>query len=215
MAGANISGDLADASRAIPYGTMAASGFTFVVYVLLFTMTAASCTSALLLNDYSYMQVSAITINQPCSAQLNLPKEGWPSFQTMFAVVVFWCFFPPWGSTFPGHQPGSADRNCRHIFRNALGFSEHADRRVQNPTGHLAGQPAWGLVWLFLEGGKQPDPGSHPKLVSGAGACRPPVRLPAHAMASDTRQVKLPPVSQPWPTTTASWIRTLPMPCAQ
>eukprot|EP00040_Diaphanoeca_grandis_P038993 m.257878 g.257878 ORF g.257878 m.257878 type:complete len:917 (-) comp35811_c0_seq1:172-2922(-) len=56
MAGANISGDLADASYSIPYGTMAASGFTFAVYVVLFTLTAGSCSSALLINDYSYMQ---------------------------------------------------------------------------------------------------------------------------------------------------------------
>lgn len=56
MAGANISGDLANASRSIPYGTMAASGFTFLVYVLLFSLTASACTPALLLNDYSYMQ---------------------------------------------------------------------------------------------------------------------------------------------------------------
>jgi len=86
MAGANISGDLADASRAIPVGTMAASGFTFVVYVLLFTMTAASCTSALLLNDYSYMQVSAIPMDRPCSAQWNLLAMASPA-QTIFVFV--------------------------------------------------------------------------------------------------------------------------------
>ena len=88
MAGANISGDLADASRAIPVGTMAASGFTFVVYVLLFTMTAASCTSALLLNDYSYMQVSAIPMDRPCSAQWNLLAMASPA-QIFVFVFVF------------------------------------------------------------------------------------------------------------------------------
>lgn len=53
MAGANMSGDLHDASVAIPYGTMAASGFTFLTYVLLFVMSAGSCDRSLLLYDYS------------------------------------------------------------------------------------------------------------------------------------------------------------------
>eukprot|EP00041_Stephanoeca_diplocostata_P004877 m.52630 g.52630 ORF g.52630 m.52630 type:complete len:418 (-) comp15425_c0_seq1:586-1839(-) len=56
MAGANISGDLKNASVAIPYGTIAASVFTFCIYVVLIVMTAATCTRALLINDYSYMQ---------------------------------------------------------------------------------------------------------------------------------------------------------------
>ena len=166
MAGANISGDLADASRAIPYGTIAASGFTFVVYVLLFTMTAASCTSALLLNDYSFMQVSAITMDRPCSDQWNLLATASPAHMTHFGGFFLG------GIDIPGHQPGSADRNCRHLLRNALGFVEYADWRVENPAGHLAGQPARGLVWLLLEGEKQPDSGSHPQLAFGAGASR-------------------------------------------
>jgi potassium/chloride transporter 9 len=53
MAGANISGDLQDASVSIPYGTIAASAFTFVVYILLFVLSAASCNRDLLLYDYS------------------------------------------------------------------------------------------------------------------------------------------------------------------
>jgi len=55
MAGANISGDLKDASTAIPYGTMAASCVTFIVYILLFVLSAGSCNRNLLLYNYSYL----------------------------------------------------------------------------------------------------------------------------------------------------------------
>lgn len=53
MAGANMSGDLKDASVSIPYGTIGASAFTFLVYVILFTLSAGSCNRDLLLYDYS------------------------------------------------------------------------------------------------------------------------------------------------------------------
>lgn len=56
MAGANISGDLKKPGYAIPFGTLGASVFTFIVYLLLVVFTSATCPRSLLLHNYNYLK---------------------------------------------------------------------------------------------------------------------------------------------------------------
>lgn len=56
LAGANISGDLKNPSKSIPFGTFSGIMFTFIMYLMLFVLSAASCSRELLQNIYLYMQ---------------------------------------------------------------------------------------------------------------------------------------------------------------
>ncbi|XP_054416286.1 solute carrier family 12 member 9 isoform X2 [Pongo abelii] len=60
MAGANMSGELKDPSRAIPLGTIVAVAYTFFVYVLLFFLSSFTCGRTLLQEDYGFFRAISL-----------------------------------------------------------------------------------------------------------------------------------------------------------
>ena len=56
MAGANMSGDLANPSRSIPRVTFVALIFTYVMFVAIMLLSAFSVERSFLINDYNYLQ---------------------------------------------------------------------------------------------------------------------------------------------------------------
>ncbi|XP_014258498.1 solute carrier family 12 member 9 isoform X2 [Cimex lectularius] len=55
MAGANMSGELKDPGKSIPWGTMSAVFFTLVSYITVSTLSAATCSRFLMTTNFMYM----------------------------------------------------------------------------------------------------------------------------------------------------------------
>lgn len=60
MAGANMSGELKDPSRAIPLGTIIAVAYTFFIYILLFFLSSFTCDRTLLQEDYGFFRAISL-----------------------------------------------------------------------------------------------------------------------------------------------------------
>ncbi|XP_048645957.1 solute carrier family 12 member 9 isoform X2 [Marmota marmota marmota] len=60
MAGANMSGELKDPSRAIPLGTIIAVVYTFFIYILLFFLSSFTCDRTLLQEDYGFFRAISL-----------------------------------------------------------------------------------------------------------------------------------------------------------
>ncbi|XP_020731650.1 solute carrier family 12 member 9 [Odocoileus virginianus] len=60
MAGANMSGELKDPSRAIPLGTIIAVAYTFFIYILLFFLSSFTCDRVLLQEDYGFFRAISL-----------------------------------------------------------------------------------------------------------------------------------------------------------
>ncbi|KAF5280941.1 hypothetical protein FQA39_LY17921 [Lamprigera yunnana] len=74
MAGANMSGELKNPGKAIPYGTLSAVLFTLIIYLCLSFLTATSCDTFLLQNNYLFMADISVF---PSSIAIGLITATW------------------------------------------------------------------------------------------------------------------------------------------
>lgn len=69
-----FAGELRNPGKAIPKGTLSAVGFTFVIYIAMSLLTAATCTKELMQNDYLYLAGISVF---PTSVAIGLITATW------------------------------------------------------------------------------------------------------------------------------------------
>ncbi|XP_063984518.1 solute carrier family 12 member 9 [Diachasmimorpha longicaudata] len=128
MAGANMSGELQNPARNIPRGTLSAVLFTFICYILLSILTAATSSRFLLQNNFIYM----------------LPTNIWPPF---VAVGILTATFSAGLSNLIGSSRVLEALAKDNVFGSGLNFVTHGTWRG-NPI--VAVLTSWSLVQIIL-----------------------------------------------------------------
>ncbi|KAK1117054.1 hypothetical protein K0M31_016979 [Melipona bicolor] len=128
MAGANMSGELKNPGRNIPRGTLSAVLFTFICYILLSILTAASTSRFLLQNDFMYM----------------MPINIWPPF---VAVGILTATFSAGLSNLIGSSRVLEALAKDNVFGSGLNFIIQGTWKG-NPIAAVL--TSWTLVQIIL-----------------------------------------------------------------
>lgn len=128
MAGANMSGELKNPGRNIPRGTLSAVLFTFICYILLSILTAATTSRFLLQNDFMYM----------------MPINIWPPF---VAVGILTATFSAGLSNLIGSSRVLEALAKDNVFGSGLNFITRMTWKG-NPIAAVF--TSWTLVQIIL-----------------------------------------------------------------
>lgn len=130
MAGANMSGDLKNASRSIPFGTLAACGTTFLVYIVIFTLSSWTTTRGMLVNGETPAPPIARLI-VPCpllACACNAPPSDARAPHASSCQNRLW--LPD------AHQCMGIRRDHRHVCGHSERRPVHLDWILAHPASH-------------------------------------------------------------------------------